>query len=173
MWVFFLVRPAYISCSIPETIKKEPLHLTYVTPQKKGKKRKTPFYPSSSFLHWCLGKKEQAEAPGPDPFTHLQWVRVSRSKSVVRKRSCLEEADGWLQKQHLPLWMEAALRHPTSNRAPQRWCLDLVWGCRTRHKSATPPSSFRTHEEVMKQWREKVKGCCIFIHVGSFACFTS
>lgn len=127
MGVLLLVRPAYISCSIPETIKKEPLHLTYVTPQKKGKKGKHHSVPPplSSIDVWGE-KKEQAEAPVPDPFTHFQWVRVSRSKSVARKRSCLEEADGWLQKQHLPLWMEAALRHAAQTSNPQPSASEVV-----------------------------------------------
>lgn len=176
--VFCLVRPGYVRSCAPETIKKEPLHLTYVTPQKKKKKGKQHFIPPPLFSIDAR-EKEQAEALGSDPFTHFSefeflgqslWPEsgaVWRKLTAACKNSICHP--GW----------ETALRHVAQtsnppNRASQTCCLNVVWGCcRSRHTSAACPSSLKINEEVIEQWGETASGWCIFTHVGLFACFTS
>lgn len=116
-----------------------------------------------------LGKKEQAEALGSDPFTRfsefefLGQILWAESRSVWRKLTA-----GCKNSVCHPGW-ETAFRHgaqtsnPPPNCASQTRCLNVIWGCcRSRHKSAASPSSLRIDEELMEQQVEKVNAWCIF-----------
>lgn len=153
MGVFFLVRPAYISCSIPETVKKEPLHLTYVTPQKKGKKGKHHSVPPplSSIDVW--GKKRAGWSPGARSLYTFS-VSSGFSVKVCGPKAELSGGSWWLAAKTAPAPLDggSTQTRSTDTQPPTERLRGGVW---TWSGSAEPDTSL-LHPPVllepMKKW---------------------
>ncbi len=138
------------------------LHFTYVTPQRRRKKKQhsIPCSPLPPLVFSIDAHETESRLrPLGQISLHFSVNRVSWSGSLSRKQSCLEDVDYWLNKQCLPPWTTdcAQTRNRVQTPNPtvcvsRRLYVNVVWGyCRSRHKDSCVPQFFSNVQGHLKK----------------------